>query len=882
MLDKTFDHQQIEKHHYQRWEESGLFAAHPESNKPPYCIMIPPPNVTGTLHIGHAFNNTIQDALIRYHRMRGYDALWQPGTDHAGIATQMVVERKLASDGAPSRREMGREKFVKKVWEWKEYSGGTITNQFRRLGSTLDWSRERFTMDEGMSKAVLKVFVQLYKEGLIYKDNRLVNWDCKFHTAISDLEVVQREVKGHMWYINYPIEGQEERFITIATTRPETMLGDTGVAVHPDDERYQDLIGKFAVLPVVGRPLKIVADTYIDKEVGTGAMKVTPAHDFNDFEVGKRHHLEVMNILDKDARMNSNVPEEYQGLDRYEARKKILAELEAQDLIVKVENITHMVPYGDRSDVVIEPYLTEQWYCDAATLAKPAIEAVESGKTVFVPKQWENTYFEWMKNIQPWCISRQIWWGHQIPAWYDDEGKVYVAETEAEAQAEAGAGVNLRRDEDVLDTWFSSALWPFSTLGWPDKTPALDKYYPGSVLVTAFDIIFFWVARMMMMGIHFMGEVPFKTVYMHALVRDAKGQKMSKSKGNVIDPLETIEKYGTDALRFTLLAMAAQGRDIRLSDERIEGYRNFATKLWNAARYCEMNGATPNADFSPALASHTVNRWIIGETIKVKQELEKNMDLYRFNDAASAIFQFVWGSFCDWYLEFTKPLLGEQNTNDALKQETRDTIGWALDQILLLLNPFMPYITEELYESLAVRPKDALLMGQKWPEYDSAWIDEKGAGEIAWLIRSISNIRSVRADMNVPAGAMVRLLVKDAGANTVQYLKTYDEILRRMARIESVALSHEVPKGSIQTIVDEATFVLPIAEIIDLDKERDRLRKEIEKLRVNIGKIDQKLSDEKFVTGAPAEIIAEQKSRKADNEATIEKLSAALKQLEAA
>lgn len=882
MLDKTFDHTQIEKHHYQKWEASGLFAAHPERDNPAYCIMIPPPNVTGSLHMGHALNNTLQDALIRYHRMRGYDTLWQPGTDHAGIATQMVVERKLAAEGSPTRQQMGREEFVKKVWEWKAYSGGTITNQLRRLGTTPDWSRERFTMDEGMSKAVLKVFVQLYKEGLIYKDNRLVNWDCKLHTAISDLEVVQREVKGSMWYINYPIEGQEERFITIATTRPETMLGDTGVAVHPEDERYQDLIGKFAILPVIGRPLKIVADTYIDREVGTGAMKVTPAHDFNDFEVGKRHKLEMINILDADGKINANAPEDYQGLDRFEARKKILAELEAQDLIVKVDSITHMVPYGDRSDVVIEPYLTEQWYCDAPKLAGPAVEAVQTGKTVFVPKQWENTYYEWMKNIQPWCISRQLWWGHQIPAWYDDEGKIYVAETEAEAQAEAGAGVNLRRDEDVLDTWFSSALWPFSTLGWPDKTPALDKYYPSSVLVTGFDIIFFWVARMMMMGIHFMGEVPFRTVYMNALVRDAKGQKMSKSKGNVIDPLDTVEKYGTDALRFTLLAMSAQGRDIRLSDERIEGYRNFATKLWNAARYCEMNGATPNADFSPASASHTVNRWIIGETIKVKQELEKNMDLYRFNDAASAIFQFVWGSFCDWYLEFTKPLLGEQNTNDALKQETRDTIGWALDQILLLLNPFMPYITEELYESLAVRPKDALLMGQKWPDYDSAWIDEKGAGEIAWLIRSISNIRSVRADMNVPAGAMVRLLVKDAGDNTIQYLKTYDEILRRMARIESITVSNEVPKGSIQTIVDEATFVLPIAEIIDLDKERDRLRKEIEKLRINIGKIDQKLSDEKFVTGAPADIIAEQKSRKADNEATIEKLSAALKQLEAA
>lgn len=883
MLDKTFDHKQIEKHHYQKWEASGLFACHPDSPKEAYCIMIPPPNVTGTLHMGHAFTNTIQDTLIRYHRMKGYDTLWQPGTDHAGIATQMVVERKLEAEGNNmSRREMGREAFVKKVWEWKEYSGGTITSQLRRLGSTLDWSRERFTMDEGMSKAVLKVFVQLYKEGLIYKDNRLVNWDCKLHTAISDLEVVQREVKGNMWYINYPIEGEEERFITIATTRPETMLGDTGVAVHPEDDRYKDLIGKFAILPVVGRPLKIVGDTYIDREVGTGAMKVTPAHDFNDFEVGKRHQFEMINILDANGNINANAPEDYQGLDRFEARKKILAELEAQDLIVKVEPITHMVPYGDRSDVVIEPFLTEQWYCDAPTLAKPALEAVQSGKTVFVPKQWENTYYEWMKNIQPWCISRQLWWGHQIPAWYDEDGKVYVAETEEEAQSQAGAGVVLRRDEDVLDTWFSSALWPFSTLGWPEKTPALDKYYPGSVLVTGFDIIFFWVARMMMMGIHFMKEVPFKTVYMHALVRDAKGQKMSKSKGNVIDPLDTIEKYGTDALRFTLLAMAAQGRDIKLSDERIEGYRNFATKLWNAARYCEMNGATPNEEFAPASATHTVNRWIIGETMKAKQELEKNMDLYRFNEAAGTIYQFVWGTFCDWYLEFTKPLLGAQNTDDALKQETRDTIGWALDQILLLLNPFMPYITEELYESLAVRPKDSLLMGQKWPEYESGLWDEKAVGEIGWLIRSISNIRSVRSDMNVPAGAMVRLLVKGAGAATVDRLKTYDEILRRMARIESVSVTNDVPKGSIQTIVDEATFVLPIAEIIDLDKERDRLRKEIEKLLANIGKIDLKLSDEKFVKNAPEDIIAEQKSRKAENQATLEKISQALKQLDAA
>ncbi len=759
MLDKTFDHTQIEKHHYQKWENSGLFEADPKRQEAGYCIMMPPPNVTGTLHMGHAFTMTLQDVLTRYHRMKRRDTLWMPGTDHAGIATQMVVERQLAKDGQNmTRREMGREAFLEKVWKWKEYSGGTITNQLRRLGTTPDWSRERFTMDEGLSAAVRKVFVELYKKDLIYKDKRLVNWDSHLLTAVSDIEVVQKEVKGHMYYIRYPIEGEEERFITIATTRPETMLGDTALVVNPEDERYKDLIGKFAVLPIVGRLIKIIGDDYVDAEFGTGAMKVTPAHDFNDFEIGKRHGLERIAVLDMHAKINENGPVEYQGLDRFEARKKILAELEAQDLLDKVENITHMVPYGDRSDTVIEPYLTEQWYCDAPTLAKPAIEAVETGKTQFVPKNWENTYFEWMRNIQPWCISRQLWWGHQIPAWYDEDGTVYVAETEAEAQTQAGAGVKLTRDEDVLDTWFSSALWPFSTLGWPNKTPELDKYYPGDVLVTGFDIIFFWVARMMMMGIHFMGEVPFKTVYMHALVRDAKGQKMSKSKGNVIDPLDIIEKYGTDALRFCLTAMAAQGRDIRLSEDRIEGYRNFATKLWNSARYCEMNGSTPNPDFTPDQAKQTINKWIIGEVMEVQKLIDKNMAEYRFNDAAGSIYQFVWGTFCDWYLEFTKPLLGEGNTNDSLKQETRDTIGWVLDQILILLNPFMPFITEELYESIAVRPKDQLLMGQKWPEYDSKLYEAGCADEINWLIKMVTEIRSVRSDMNVPVAARVRLL----------------------------------------------------------------------------------------------------------------------------
>ncbi|MFN3827518.1 MAG: valine--tRNA ligase [Micavibrio sp.] len=887
MLEKTFDPQAVEQSLYAEWEESGAFACDVTRNTAPFTVMMPPPNVTGSLHMGHALNNTLHDILVRYNRMNGKDTLWQPGTDHAGIATQMVVERQLAAQGL-NRRDMGREKFLEKVWEWKEQSGGTIVNQLRRLGTTPDWSRERFTMDEGLNRAVRKAFVQLYKEGLIYKDKRLVNWDPKFHTAISDLEVIQKEIKGNMYYIRYPIEGSTERFITIATTRPETMLGDTAIIVNPEDERYQDLIGKFAILPIVGRPIPIIADAYVDKEFGTGAMKVTPAHDFNDFEVGKRHNLEQINIFDANASIleREDLPAGYAGLDRFDARKKILSELEAQELLEKVDPHTHMVPHGDRSDVVIEPYLTDQWYCNAKVLAAPTIEAVKTGKTEFVPKQWENTYFHWMENIQPWCISRQLWWGHQIPAWYGPEGSVFVEENEEEAYALAkkqfGNDVILTRDEDVLDTWFSSALWPFSTLGWPDKTPELEKYYPGDVLITGFDIIFFWVARMMMMGMHFMGDVPFRKVYIHALVRDAKGQKMSKSKGNVMDPLDLIQSYGADALRFTLTAMAAQGRDVKLSEDRVEGYRNFGTKLWNAARYCEMNNCKLDPSFDPATVQGTLNRWIVGETAKLAGAINSSMVEYKFNEGAGAVYQFVWGTFCDWYLEFSKPIL--QNGGETpLADETRKTTAWVLDQILILLNPYMPYITEQLYRQVADRKAGENLLKMEWPQYPAGFINAEAGEEIGWLCKMITDIRSIRADMNVPAAAKIRLLVKDASEATKNRLQTYDEIIKRLARLETIEnVTAALPKGSVQTILGEATLALPIADIIDLDKERARLKKEIEKLSSDISKVDQKLSDEKFVANAPEEIIEEQKSRKEAWTAVLEKLSHALKQLEAA
>jgi valyl-tRNA synthetase len=882
-LDKPFDPAASEQTLYQGWESSGIFEAHPESGAEPYVIMLPPPNVTGSLHMGHALNGTLQDILVRYNRMNGKDVLWQPGTDHAGIATQMVVERRLAAEGK-SRRDMGRKAFLDEVWKWKAESGGTIVSQYRRLGTSPDWSRERFTMDEGLSNAVRKVFVTLFKQGLIYRDKRLVNWDPKMHTSISDLEVEQKEQKGHMWHIRYPIEGSEERFITVATTRPETLLGDTAVAVHPDDERYKDLVGKFAVLPIVGRLIPIIADEYSDPEKGSGAVKITPAHDFNDFEVGRRHNLPLINIFDINAAINENGPEEYRGLDRYDARKKILQELEELDLIVDVENVKNTLPYGDRSGVVIEPYLTDQWYVDAKTMAQPAIEAVRNGKIEFVPKQWENTYYHWMENIQPWCISRQLWWGHQIPAWYGPEGDIFVAESEEEAQAEANAKygevVRLRRDEDVLDTWFSSALWPFSTLGWPEKTPELEKYYPGDVLLTGFDILFFWVARMIMMGMHFMdGEVPFKTVYMHALIRDAKGQKMSKSKGNVIDPLDLIEKFGADAVRFTLTSMAAQGRDIRLSEDRVEGYRNFSTKIWNAARFTQMNGCYFDPSFDPSAVKHTLNKWIIDALVETKASVEKAYDDYKFNDIANNIYQYVWGTFCDWYLEFTKPVFN--SGNQELIEETQKTTAWVLQQVLRLLNPVMPYVTEELYEVLGKQGADDCLINSKWPVYGQNLVNVPARKEMDWVIRVISAIRSVRADMNVPAGAKIVLHIKDASVETLARFETFDEIIRRMARLESISTTDVAPKGSLQAVVDEVTLIMPIADIIDLDKERARLEKQIAKLEDEIKKIDAKMGDQKFVANAPDEIIEEQKQRRVDFELTMSKLSQALKHLAA-
>ncbi|MDF2765700.1 MAG: valine--tRNA ligase, partial [Rhodospirillales bacterium] len=701
MLDKTFRPAEVEARQYALWEESGAFACRPESEAKPFCIMMPPPNVTGSLHMGHALNHTLQDVLARFERMRGRDVLWQPGTDHAGIATQMVVERTLAAEGS-SRTALGRAAFVDRVWAWKAESGSTITRQLRRLGASPDWRRERFTMDEGLSAAVRKVFVQLYKQGLIYRDKRLVNWDPKLQTAISDLEVEQREIKGHLWHIAYPVEGLDGVSIIVATTRPETMLGDTAVAVHPQDERYRDLIGRHAILPLVGRRIPIVADDYADPETGSGAVKITPAHDFNDFEVGRRHDLPLINIFDRNAHLTDAVPERYRGLDRFEARKRVVADLEAAGALVKVEDHLHSVPFGDRGGVPLEPWLTDQWYADARRLAGPAIAAVEDGRTRFVPKQWENTYFDWMRNIQPWCISRQLWWGHQIPAWYGPDGTIFVEETEREAQAAAarhyGRDVELVRDPDVLDTWFSSALWPFSTLGWPERTPELERYYPTDVLVTGFDIIFFWVARMMMMGLHFKGEVPFRTVYIHALVRDEFGQKMSKSKGNIIDPLVLIDKYGADALRFTLVAMAAQGRDIKLAEARVEGYRNFATKLWNAARFCQMNGCTPDRRFDPQTPRQRINAWLVAAVRRAAEDVTDAIETYRFNEAAAALYHFVWHSFCDWYLELAKPVLS--GADEAAKEETRGAAAWALGQILHLLHPVMPFVTEELWSQL--------------------------------------------------------------------------------------------------------------------------------------------------------------------------------------
>ncbi|MAO90110.1 MAG: valine--tRNA ligase [Rhodospirillales bacterium] len=881
MLEKTYQPEQAEGAHYQKWEQGGYFEGGRRPDADPFTIVIPPPNVTGSLHMGHALNNTIQDVLIRYHRMAGRDALWQPGMDHAGIATQMVVERQLAAKGNQSRRELGREAFIQRVWDWKAESGGTIKGQLKRLGASCDWSRERFTMDEGLSKAVLKVFVDLHKEGLIYRDKRLVNWDPALETAISDLEVQQVETKGKMWFFRYPVEGEEGVTLTVGTTRPETMLGDTGIAVHPDDERYQHLIGKFCILPLVGRRIPIVADSYADPEQGSGAVKITPAHDFNDFEVGRRAGLEVINVMTPQAKMNDDVPEKYRGMDRFECRKQVIADIDALGLLEKIEEIDHTVPYGDRGGVPIEPYLTDQWYVDAKTLAKPAIESVEQGRTKFVPENWTKTYYEWMRNIQPWCVSRQLWWGHQIPAWYGPDGEIFVELSEEEAQAAAdahyGKPTELKRDEDVLDTWFSSALWTFSTLGWPDKTPELDRFHPTDVLVTGFDIIFFWVARMMMMTLHFMKTEPFHTVYVHALVRDEHGQKMSKSKGNVIDPLQLIDEYGADSLRFTLIALAAAGRDIKLSPARVEGYRNFMTKLWNAARFCEMNQCVLDESYDPALAKETVNRWILGELGRTRDAVTTAIETYRFNEAAGALYQFVWGTFCDWYLEFAKPLFAGEDA--AAQAETRATAAFVLERILRLMHPISPFITAELWDHVKGEGAEPLIEAA-WPAAPP--VDAAVETEMGWVVRLITEIRSTRSEMNVPPGTKVPLAIQGMRDEAKAWLAKHDSLIAGLARVASFEHVTDIPEGAIQLVVDEATIAIPLTGVIDLDAERQRLEKAIAKADGEIAKLTGKLGNEKFVANAPEAVVAENRARLADEEAQRDKLKEALERIAAA
>jgi valyl-tRNA synthetase len=883
MLEKNFDPKIAEPRIYAAWESSGAFAPTDDPSAEPYCIVIPPPNVTGRLHIGHALNNTLQDVLIRFERMRGKAALWLPGTDHAGIATQMVVERQLAAEGNVGRRELGRDAFLEKVWAWKAESGGAIVGQLRRLGASCDWSRERFTLDEGLSAAVRKVFVALHREGLIYRDKRLVNWDPHFQTAISDLEVEQRETDGNYWHFAYPLEdGSGE--IVVATTRPETMLGDTAVAVHPDDERYKGMVGKKVRLPITGRLIPIVADEYADPEKGSGAVKVTPAHDFNDFQVGKRHDLEQINVLDDQARLNENAPPAYRGLDRFAARKKVVEEMEALGLLRGIEPTRHMVPHGDRSGVVVEPYLTDQWYVNAEVLAQPAIKAVEEGRTVFEPRHWEKTYFEWMRNIQPWCVSRQLWWGHRIPAWYGPDGQVFVAESEDEAKAAAraayGKDETLVQDEDVLDTWFSSALWPFSTLGWPNETSDLKRFYPTATLVTGFDIIFFWVARMMMQGLHFMDEVPFKRIFINALVRDAEGRKMSKSKGNVLDPLELVDDYGADALRFTLTAMSGAARDIKLSRQRIEGYRNFGTKLWSAANFAERNEVGRAEGFDPAKVTSSLNRWIVGETARTARAATAALEACAFDEAASGVYRFVWNTFCDWYIELAKPTLG--GADAQARAETQATFAWAFDVILKLLHPVMPFITEELWQVTAdwgAARSEPLLISARWPDLPESLETPAADAEIGLVVAAIGEGRSVRSELNVPNSARPPLLVLEASAEQRRVLEANAPAFGLMLRVSGVEARDEIPHGAIPYVVDGATLALPVAEFIDLAAEKARLTKEVASLASDIERTAKKLGNADFVARAPEEVVEENRERLAESQDAKAKLEAALARL---
>ena len=914
-MDKTYQPHDIERRIYDRWEEQGYFA--PQGEGAPYCIVIPPPNVTGTLHMGHAFQDTIMDTLTRYHRMKGHRTLWQPGMDHAGIATQMVVERLLNTEGK-SKHDLGREKFVERVWEWKEESGGQIARQTRRLGASVDWSRDRFTMDEGLSDAVRKVFVQLHEEGLIYRGKRLVNWDPVLHTALSDLEVLSADEDGHLWNFRYPLASGDGHLV-VATTRPETMLGDSAVAVHPDDDRYKDLIGQEIILPIVGRRIPIIADDYVDPEFGTGCVKITPAHDFNDYDIGKRHDLPMYNILTDNAALNEEVPENYRGMDRFDARKAIVAEFETLGLLEKIESYVVKIPRGDRSNAVVEPYLTDQWYVKIEPLAKPAIEAVETGRIKFVPENWSKTYFDWMYNIQDWCISRQLWWGHRIPAWYDEDGNVYVGHSEDDVREKNNLGdVVLRQDDDVLDTWFSSALWPFSTMGWPEKTDALDDFYPGNVLVTGFDIIFFWVARMIMFGLKFMDDVPFREVYIHGLIRDQDGQKMSKSKGNVLDPIDLIDgidlealvekrtqgmmqehlapkiekatrkhfpdgidQFGTDALRLTFAALATTGRDIRFDLGRIEGYKNFCNKLWNAARYVLMNTESldeGDMEFSSA------DRWIKSQLNKSTSDMHQHLATYRLDLALHSVYEFTWHEFCDWYLELSKPVLQSEETSEAQKRGTRRTLIEVLEAILRLLHPLMPFVTEEIWQTVAPRAgiEGDTIMHRPYPEVSTEAIDEEAVANIEWVQQFILGIRQIRGEMDISPGKPLPVILQGASGSDLERSNAEAMLLQRVGRVESVrALEDgEEPPAAATALLGDMRLLVPMKGLIDVEAERARLTKQQDKVKTDLQRSSGKLSNEKFVNNAPPEVVTQERERIAEFERTIAQLTEQLEKLD--
>ncbi|MDH3304608.1 MAG: valine--tRNA ligase [Gammaproteobacteria bacterium] len=915
-MDKSYQPEDIERRIYERWEKNGYFA--PRGDGESYCIMIPPPNVTGTLHMGHAFQDTIMDALTRYHRMRGYRTLWQPGMDHAGIATQMVVERILNNEGL-SKHDVGREKFVERVWRWKEESGGQIANQTRRLGASVDWSHDRFTMDDGLSNAVRKVFVELYNEGLIYRGKRLVNWDPVLHTALSDLEVLSADEEGHLWHFRYPL-ASGDGYLVVATTRPETMLGDSAVAVHPDDERYKTLIGQQVVLPIVGRHIPIIADDYVDPEFGTGCVKITPAHDFNDYEIGKRHELSLYNILTDDAALNDSVPDAYQGMDRFEARKQVVAEFQQLGLLEKIEDYVVKIPRGDRSHAVVEPYLTDQWYVKIEPLAKPAIEAVETGRIRFVPESWSKTYFEWMYNIQDWCISRQLWWGHRIPAWYDGDNKVYVGYSEEDVRKKyrLGAEVILRQDEDVLDTWFSSALWPFSTLGWPEKTDRLEDFYPGTVLVTGFDIIFFWVARMIMMGLKFMDDVPFRDVYIHGLIRAEDGQKMSKSKGNVLDPLDLIDgidvatliekrtsgmmqdhlapriekatrkefpdgisEYGADALRFTFAALATTGRDIRFDLGRIDGYKNFCNKLWNAARYVLMNTeALDDGDIELSAA----DRWIVARLNQTVGGIHGHFTSYRLDLAAQALYEFTWHEFCDWYLELSKPVLQSEELSTALQRGTRKTLIEVLESLLRLLHPLMPFITEEIWQQVAKRAgiDGETIMLRPYPIASDVAADEDAVGDIEWVKQFILGIRQIRGEMDISPGKFLPVILQNASGTDRHRSEAHALLLKRVGRVESVTVLDDgaAAPAAATALLGDMRLLVPMKGVIDVDAERARLEKQMDKVRADLARTMGKLGNQKFVNNAPAHVVTLERTRAAEFEKTIVQLTDQLVKLQ--